>query len=218
MAKRRSKTPRSQIAPSFTFGERSVPSVGIYVPPGFNYTTPSAHPPRTAKERRAYGCEEIGKKFTGRLKDGRPDTFCKITSTPCGSKNSPRASCPVQLVWVRGKPNLRFCKEPAEPGYLVPVDNPSQAQAYARKACKDWPHKPKLRAEWPKDFFGKKASFVVDDAEKAYPRTPYGEPGLGRVKPGPEWMQGEAGAWITFLVPIGALFTYLLVVGGNKSR
>lgn len=211
---RRATPSKQQIAPSFVFGDRSVPSVNVHYRDDFNYTTPSAQPPRSAKEKRAYGCEEIGKKFTGRTKGGTPDTVCKnYRSTPCGSESSPRASCPVQLVWVRGKPNLRFCVEPAKPGYLVPVEDPIQAQAYATKACASWPHKPKVRPEWPKDFFKKKARFVVEDAEEAYPKTPYGEPGLGET---PSWIEGEKGAWVTLLLPIGALFTYLMLVGGSK--
>lgn len=234
------KGKREAIAPAYTLcidGDpgcekgKSLPRVGSVTRGDFTYTTPSAQVPRSAADRRAYGCVEADfktakgetkRKFTGRLKNGRPDTFCKTTSKPCGD----RASCPVQLVWVKGQPNLRFCRSQGDPGWLVPVGSAEEAQELAERACDQWP-RPKKKVPWPKDFFAKKAPYVVDTAEKTYPKqgkqkkgaSDWRQPGLGRVSRSssePTWFQGEGGAWLTLMVPIGA-FIGLLALQQRKQ-
>lgn len=165
-----------------------LPSVNFKLDPEFSYTTLTARPPRSAKERREHGCEEQPKgRFTGRLKDGTPDNYCGVTSPPCGSPKEARSSCPVQLTFVKGKPNLRFCVKPGAPGYLVPVSSPGEAEKLARRACAEWPNK--MAKVWPDEFFQKKAPFIVQEAERSYPKSPWGTPGLGEIqKPNPIWL------------------------------
>lgn len=168
-----------------------LPSVNVNLRPGFRYTTGTAVPNRTAKERRAHGCEEEPKgKFTGRLKNGKPSSFCKAFSAPCGDPATPRAGCPVQLTFIDGKPNLRFCIKPGEPGFLVPVATPEEADSLARKACASWPNKPKAQVQWPNDFFKKHAPHLVEQAQRAHPKSPWGTPGLGEMpkRGNPMWL------------------------------
>lgn len=225
MARRATAQRSEALAPPLFIDDRALPSVRLHQRVGFNYTTPSSQPPRSAADRRRYGCEEISwtdskgkkkKKFTGRLEDGRPDTFCKPTSKPCGE----RASCPVQLVWVKGQANLRFCVEPGKPGFLVPVASSREAQKLAKKACANWPHKPTTKVQWPKDFFSKNAPEVVEAARRARPDSPWGGPGLGelggRPKEVPWILQGERGAWVTLMLPVAGLVA-VLAFGGKKG-
>ena len=93
------------------------------------------------------------------------------SNPPCGDE---KARCPVQLVFIKGKPNLRFCREPRKPGYLVPVKDPEAAQRLAKRACAEWsvkyaPKTWKKRSgemvtkdlpRWPKRFFDRKAPFI----------------------------------------------------------
>lgn len=192
MAKgKKKKSKDSAVAKSYVLcapGDRScqgahLPSVSVDIRPGFRYTSGTAVPPRTASARRARGCEENPKgHFTGRLTGGKPDAFCKAQSDPCGDPKNPRTGCPVQLVFIEGAPNLRFCEKPGEPGYLVPVDSPEHAEKIARKACEKWPNKPKASVSWPPGFFQKNAAgLVVEPARKAHPKSPWGSPGLGAV-------------------------------------
>jgi len=241
--KKKSSKKREAIGPSYLLciegdegceAGKSLPRVGSVIRDDFTYTTPSAQVPRSAKDRRAYGCtehdvknpktKEVKRKFTGRLgpdnapglPEGTPDTYCKTTSKPCGD----RASCPVQLVWVKGQPNLRFCRDQGEPGWLVPVSSAREAQELAEQACKEWP-RPKKKVPWPKDFFAKKAPFVKDTAERTYPKrgkqkktaSPWVQPGLGRVSrtSEPSWFQGEGGAWVTLMVPVGAMIGFMIL-------
>jgi len=169
--------------------EAAGPSVPAELPPirvgtrAFTYTSPSAIPPRTAEERRARGCEEETyrtksgpkTKFTGRLKSGKPDTYCKPTSKPCED----RSSCPVQLVWLEGRPHLRFCVTPDHPGHVVGVESAHDAQALAKKACANWPN-PKRKVQWPSRYFEKKAPEVVERSRLEQPNSPWGAPGLGQ--------------------------------------
>jgi hypothetical protein len=225
--------------PSYT---AKLPDLNFRSPPGFNYTTPSHWPKRGVPEREAAGCEfkyvygkggKRTKRFSGRQcleretnADGEEicvkkitNTWCKGYSNPCGDPKKPRKTCPVQLVWVHGKPNLRFCKTPGKPGYLVPVKDPTEAARMSAEACKKWPYQlgpsDSEDVEWDESYFDRNAPGISRSARRAYPKSPHGE-GLGRAQPGPEWMQGEAGAWVTFLVPIGALLTYLAVVSASK--
>ena len=158
-----------------------LPSVGFRVAPSFRYTTLTAQPPRTAADRRARGCEESPPgKFTGRLKNGVPDNYCGATSPPCGSAKEMRSSCPVQLMYLEGKPALRFCVRPQAPGFVVPVQSPEQAEAIARRACAKWPNKiPKI---WPENFFEKNAPEIVSAARTALPKGNWGTPGLGEMR------------------------------------
>jgi hypothetical protein len=85
----------------------------------------------------------------------------------------------VQLVFINGQPNLRFCETLKKPGYLVPVNSPEEADALARKACAAWPNKLKKTVEWPGEFFQKNAPGIVESAREAHPKSPWGTPGLG---------------------------------------
>jgi hypothetical protein len=213
--KKKKKKKAKELAPPLWLTDHSMPKVGIHFREGFDYTTPSAHPPRTAQDRRNYGCEESNKRFTGRLKDGRLDSYCKITSPPCED----RAGCPVQLVWVKGKPHLRFCIEPKKPGFLVPVGSPEEADKLSRKACRAWPRQPEGKKGWPKGYFEKNAPEIVEAARAGYPESPWGTPGLGADRPDdlPWIMQGERGKWVTFLLPIVVVFG-MLATGKNKEK
>jgi hypothetical protein len=159
----------------------TLPAIHVAARP-FTYTSPSAVPPRSAEARRERGCEEETYKtkkgpkvkFTGRLKNGKPDTFCKPTSKPCGE----RSSCPVQLVWLNGTPHLRFCNALGQPGHVVEVQNAREAQALAAEACADWPN-PKKRVKWPAKYFEKKAPGVIERSRRGRPNSPWGAPGLG---------------------------------------
>lgn len=184
------KAPTRAAGPAVEATARALPKIHVSRPrPGFRYTSPTAIPPRSAAERREHGCEETeyktkaGKKaskFTGRIEaTGLPDPFCKNPTTPCGDPKAPRALCPVQLIWLRGKPHLRLCVEPGAPGHTVPVKSPSEAQRLAEEACKGWPKRPTTTAiEWPKRYFEKHAPELVTRAKRARPKSPWG-PGLG---------------------------------------
>lgn len=147
------------------------------------------------------------KKFNGKrcrsgpreaCKDAVYDAFCAGTnSDPCGS---PRATCPVQLVWVNGKPNLRFCREQGKPGYLVPAPDVKEAMRISDAACEKWPYKlgvveradgTESDAGWDPEFFDKHAPEVLDVSKAAYPDRG----GLGGVprrrrlgRPNPAWL------------------------------
>jgi hypothetical protein len=185
--------------------------------PGFRYTTPSTIPKRTPAERRGYmcrpgqtpgvdcGCEEKpGKKgqFTGRVhpvEAGIKDSFCK-KDDPCGSA---RVACPVQAIWINGRPFLRFCNELKKPGWIIPAPSVKEAQKIARKACAKWPHKPKVKVEWPPKFFEKNAPEMVKMARKAVPDSPWKAPGLG---------QAPTRAAVPPIVPIGSVLALLISI------
>lgn len=113
---------------------------------------------------------------------------------PCAEE---KARCPVQLIWLKGVPNLRFCITPKEPGYIVPVKDPDKAHNLAARACKEWknelgekPHpkkKGKMVPDWPKRFFDRNYPKIKELAVEAHPmltgqETPWG-PGLGQAEP-----------------------------------
>lgn len=134
------------------------------------------------------------KRFSGeRCRSGKPDETCKDKSydafcaghnvEPC---NSPRSTCPVQLVWVEGKPNLRFCKVQGEPGHMVAVSDVREAMAVSEEACRDWPYKlgvveradgSETKGGWDPEFFERNAPEVVQRARKSYPQRS----GLGQA-------------------------------------
>jgi hypothetical protein len=146
------------------------------------------------------------KKFNGRRCRSGPREACKDTvydafcagadSDPC----SQRSTCPVQLVWVDGKPNLRFCRELGKPGYLVPVPDVKEAMRISDAACAKWPYKLGVveRADgteseggWDPDFFNRNAPDILDASKTAYPDRG----GLGGVPrrarkrpPNPAWL------------------------------
>lgn len=120
------------------------------------------------------------------------DERCKGKSDPCGQD---RATCPVQLVWVKGKPNLRFCIRKKQPGYLVPVKNVDDAMRISDAACKKWPYQlgTQEKAEgseeegWDPEFFDKNAPDVLVQAREAYPASG-GLGQIGRSRGNPIWL------------------------------
>lgn len=153
------------------------------------------------------------KRFTGeRCRSGSPDEGCQDTvydsfcagsnSDPCGS---PRSTCPVQLVWVDGKPNLRFCKEQNKPGYLVPVKDVRDAMAVSNAACASWPYKlgavverPEAdpKSGWDPKYFDKHAPEVLRRARAGHPERG----GLGELDG-----FGRSAAWLLGGTVVGLL-------------
>lgn len=139
-------------------------------------------------------CRTKTKKGT-ECKDKTFDSYCfGSNSDPCGS---PRATCPVQLIWIDGKPNLRFCKVQGEPGYTVPVSNVREAMEISNEACKDWPYKlgvveradgSESDAGWDPEFFDRNAPQILEKARKSYPKRE----GLGQAPAAsnPFWLLG----------------------------
>lgn len=138
------------------------------------------------------------------------DDRCKSKGDPCGSE---RSTCPVQLVWVAGKPNLRFCMEKKKPGYLVPVRDVAQAMEISDKACANWPYK--LGAQqvaegseesgWDAEFFDRNRTEEVDIpamAKAAYPERN----GLGNM---PSARRGNP-VWIAAGVAMGVMAAVLM--------
>ena len=118
-----------------------------------------------------------------RRRGPRPDfpgfTFTSVIASPKHTcKDLPKRKgnvgrCPVQLLWVKGKPRLRFCRTPGAPGFIVKVSDPDEALEIAHKACACW----KRSAKSPR-----KRSFdrceVAKRARKDFPRSK----GLGKAK------------------------------------
>jgi hypothetical protein len=139
------------------------------------------------------------------------DSFCAgSNSDPCGS---PRATCPVQLVWIDGKPNLRFCKEQGKPGYMVPVPDVKEAMRVSEAACAKWPYKLGVteRADgsegeggWDPEFFDKNAPDILKTSSTAYPD----KGGLGGVRR-PRKQRGNP-AWLAAGVAMGVMAAVLL--------
>jgi len=166
------------------------------------------------------------KKFTGgRCPPGKStcsadeqvfDELCRAKSTkPC---ESDRSTCPVQLVWVKGKPNLRFCMKKDEPGYLVPVNSVREALKLSDTACERWPYKlgAQLKTEgseeegWDASFFNKHAPNVISAARSAYPERE-GLGGVSRKRRGnPVWLA----AGIAMGVMAGVLLKQRAPAGG----
>lgn len=131
-----------------------------------------------------------GKRCTSKLRNGtcKPedetyDPDCKGSNDPCASD---RSTCPVQLVWVNGRPNLRFCKTKKKPGYLVPVKSVSEAMRISDEACKKWPYQLSAQSvgsgeeseAWDETFFERNAPEIPEAARAAYPASG----GLGGVR------------------------------------
>jgi hypothetical protein len=56
---------------------------------------------------------------------------------PCqGTKK--RKTCPVQLVFDKGQPFLRFCRKDNEAGFRIDVNSPGEATKQAKAACDHW--------------------------------------------------------------------------------
>jgi len=89
-------------------------------------------PPQTRTER---GEGKSGEKrqivVTG------PGLDYDTASVPCSTK---RKGCPVQLVFRKGSPFLRFCKKAGnnEPGHFVSVPDVSEARKLTAEACAEW--------------------------------------------------------------------------------
>jgi len=191
-------------APSFKLCKNGkncapLPKAKLHSPKGFNYTSPSHRPNRSKKEKLDHGCIQKDNRFTGNVcleKDAKgqcimeaADSYCMTNTPPCAAE---KERCPVQLVFIEGKPNLRFCVTPGKPGYVVPFSSPTDAQKEAEKACKDWktrrvshPTKEgKTKPRWPRSFFPRKYPKVVEDARSAHPEKGlWGKPGLGETPP-----------------------------------
>ncbi len=122
----------------------------------FTYTTPSVREKRSKKELLALGCRfvrvekrSVDKKAKpdkqGRrpvkttmreeLAPGSPDYCYARTSAPCATS---RKSCPVQLVFDKGKPALRFCFAKNEKGFAHRFESVDEAARFAEDACKCW--------------------------------------------------------------------------------
>jgi hypothetical protein len=185
--------------PGFTVRDKDL-LVDIEMLPSFSHwTSVDLQPQRSAGDRRTYGCQEIlttvskgknkgkkVKKFTGKRckkKSGcKPselivDAYCKANVEPC----APKAPCPISITFKDGKPYLRLCKDPYEPGHLIKVPGrkenwPQNAQKLALKACANWPRstlpefdrdmsKEDSRAwankNWPEDFFANEVPAMV---------------------------------------------------------
>lgn len=65
-----------------------------------------------------------------------------VERVPANSKGKPcsteRTGCPVQLVWRRGKPALRFCRTKGKPGYLMSVKSVKDAVRKSKNVCRCW--------------------------------------------------------------------------------
>jgi hypothetical protein len=64
---------------------------------------------------------------------------------PCASAGRPkeagkktRKTCPVQLIFDRGQPKLRFCLAQGRPGKVIAVSSAEEAQRVAGEACRCW--------------------------------------------------------------------------------
>jgi hypothetical protein len=178
----------------------------------FRYTSPNTLPKRSAAEKAEHGCirkflpVKVKKgpprsewKFTGDYcsewenpdeKDKRkrvckkgkslPDPYCKGVSKPCDA----RASCPVQLIFLRGVPYLRFCQVRGERGYAIPISSPEEGQARAEEACRNWKRLKTWKAIDPKSgkekkyyedppprFFERNDPKLIEEARKALPAS-----------------------------------------------
>jgi hypothetical protein len=87
-------------------------------------------PPQTRTERGA------GKSASQIIVTG-PGLDYDTASAPCSTK---RKGCPVQLVFRKGQPFLRFCKKAGsgEPGHFVSVPDASEARRLTAEACAAW--------------------------------------------------------------------------------
>lgn len=110
----------------------------------FEYQSPSTLPKLTMKQKIERGCrfttQQVTSKKTGRryskrvLEPGQPD-YCKPYSAPCGTG---RKGCPVQLVFEKGKPALRFCFKAKSKGFAKRFSSVDEAAAFSAKACACW--------------------------------------------------------------------------------
>ncbi|MFQ5339911.1 MAG: hypothetical protein ACE5F6_00035 [Anaerolineae bacterium] len=141
------------------------------------------------------------------------DERCKAKRQPC---ESDRSACPVQLVWVKGKPNLRFCIRQKEPGYLVPVKDVQQAMKISNEACKKWPYQLGMREQaeggeeegWDPQFFYMNAP-ILTKARKAYPKSG----GLGVLPRPPQPPQKGNPIWLAIGLAMGLAGAALLKTG-----
>jgi hypothetical protein len=167
---------------------------------------------------------KIEKSFTGGRCPGKSnvcpenvqvyDERCKAKGKPC---ESDRATCPVQLVWVKGKPNLRFCLKQKEPGYLVPVKNVREAMQISDEACRKWPYQLGVQEQaegseeegWDSKFFDKNAPNIPTLARQAYP----GSGGLGRLPRPQQPPQRGNPIWLAIGLAMGLAGAALLKTG-----
>lgn len=171
-------------------------------------------PVRYKPEMRFTGKRCLSGKPDASCRDKAYDAFCQGSSVdPCAS---PRATCPVQLVWVDGRPNLRFCKERGKPGYLVKVKNVAEAMQISKEACDKWPYKlgtveradgSEQDAGWDPEFFNRNAPQVLSRSRADYPERE----GLGGfIEPrGPSPRKGNP-AWLAAGVAMGVMAAVLL--------
>jgi hypothetical protein len=158
-------------------------------------------------------------------KDQLYDSYCwGANSDPCGS---PRATCPVQLVWVGGKPNLRFCRELGKPGYMVPVRDVEHAVEVSTKACEAWPYKlgtveradgTESAGGWDPEFFERNAPQILDSSREAYPTSS----GLGRASATRTRSRSHdrpsafEDTWPALILAVPAVMLLVLINAGKK--
>lgn len=228
--KKRKKKGPQQVAPAHTLcvgtdcDGAPLPTTIYASPSDFTHTTTSHHPKHSKEERIKRKCiyNEKKKDFTGQRcvteKEGECleqiyDTYCKPKDDPCVTT---RKGCPVQFIFVEGKPTLRFCTEPKKPGHIVPVDSPEEAQRLAEEACKDW----KRGKKWSPTFFKRKAPQVVKAAKKSHPKSPWG-PGLGQPPAAPELPPGmpqvPAQASMSPMIPLVGAFGAAVLFALSKK-
>lgn len=71
--------------------------------------------------------------------------FSYTSGRPCESL---QAKCPMQLVFINGRTFLRLCRQAGQPGYLVPVEDPSDAAVKASEACGCWEEEERRLSWW----------------------------------------------------------------------
>jgi hypothetical protein len=98
--------------------------------------------PKSKVARTVYDCK--GKKGAGRkgCKVRRPaadrlGSFPGFDYTTPGGCSKTRQSCPVQLIFKKGVPMLRFCMKSGK-NRVVPFKTAAEARKLARTACQCW--------------------------------------------------------------------------------
>lgn len=135
--KSKKRAPIPKIEPQ-TFASMPLPRVRVELAPvsgalPFRYTSPSVRLKRSMAERRAAGCRFTKGKLDPR--DAAREECQAQSSPPCATS---RKSCPVQLVFDKGTPALRFCFEKGQKGHAHRFTDVEAAARFAEEACKCW--------------------------------------------------------------------------------